>query len=261
MPDGLAFSLYAPFAALGDLAVGERRGGFDRPARSAMLGLVAAALGLDRADEDGHAALDSGYRLAQRVPLGGTLVTDYHTVQAPQADRKARWATRREALDRPRHELATLLSSRDYRADIWVDVALIRLKGAGPAPETLAEALRRPAYTLFFGRKSCPLGRPVHPRCLAEVTTVAALLASLDEPAPGKPDEDLFAPLRLGPHGTRDAPLYADIDLRPLLAPDFRPLRIERRRDRVASRLRRQFELRDEIVAVPAARAGPEAAP
>ncbi len=42
MPAGLAFTLYAPLAGLGDLAVGERRGGFDRPGRSAILGLVAA---------------------------------------------------------------------------------------------------------------------------------------------------------------------------------------------------------------------------
>ena len=85
--------LYAPLAAMGDIAVGERRGGFDRPARSAVLGLVAAALGIDRADEEGHAALDRGYRMAQRVRARGTLVEDYHTVQAPP--RTARRAGRR----------------------------------------------------------------------------------------------------------------------------------------------------------------------
>src|SRR4051794_6914258 len=108
MSVGLAFTLYAPLASMGDIAVGERRGGFDRPARSAVLGLVAAALGLERHDEAGHAALDRSYGLAQRVRTGGTLLEDYHTVQAPQADRKARWATRRDALASPR--LETLLS-------------------------------------------------------------------------------------------------------------------------------------------------------
>lgn len=279
MPDGLAFTLYAPFAALGDLAVGERRGGFDRPARSAILGLVAAALGLDRADEAGHAALDQNYRLAQRVRLGGALVTDYHTVQAPPADRKARWATRREALDRPSHELNTLLSSRDYRADIWVDVALIRPKEAGPPPTVLAEALRRPAYTLFFGRKSCPLGLPLIPICTATVDRVGSLFAALDETFVTTDEKDpepigtKFIELRSAydrfPYDVPRWMVFADRDLTgdrkrelpDMLTPDFDVQRIERRRDRVASRLRRQFELRDEIVATPARRPVLEAAP
>ncbi|MEH3144195.1 MAG: type I-E CRISPR-associated protein Cas5/CasD [Methylobacterium frigidaeris] len=250
VPDGLAFTLYAPFAALGDLAVGERRGGFDRPARSAILGLVGAALGLDRADEAGHARLDRGYRLAQRVRLGGTLVTDYHTVQAPPADRKAAHATRRDALDRPSHRLNTLLSSRDYRADLWVDVALVRVETDAPAPAVLAQALRRPVYTLYLGRKSCPLGRPPAPRCAEAVDRLAPLL---DTPLPPATEggSDPFAPLALM-RRSAEARLYADADLAPLLAPDFRIDRVERRRDRVASRLRRHFTLRDEIVASPA---------
>jgi len=270
MPDGLAFTLYAPLAAMGDLAVGERRGGFDRPARSAILGLVAAALGLNRTDEDGHAALDQGYRLAQRVRLTGALVIDYHTVQAPPADRKARWTTRREALDRPSHELNTLLSSRDYRADIWVDVALIRFDGSGPPPEVLAAALRHPAYTLFFGRKSCPLGLPLVPVWTTAVDRIGALFATLDEtfvtddPRNPEPIAATIAELRNAyerfPSDPSSWTVFADRDLGgdpkrglpDMLAPDYRPLRIERRRDRVASRLRRQFELRDEIVAAPA---------
>lgn len=269
MPDGLAFTLYAPFAALGDLTVGETRSGFDRPARSAIFGLVAAALGYDRHDEAKHAALDRAYRLAQRVRLGGVLVKDYHTTQAPSADRKSRWTTRREALDRPSHKLNTQLSSRDYRADLWVDIALVRLGSAGdePPPEAVAEALRRPAYTLYVGRKSCPLGRPLAPEIEEGITSVAGLLGRLDERTFGlNDDEDWpFEPLRIDglwvdPPGYWNAPLYADAELAPLLAPDFEPLRVERRRDRVASRRRWQFELRDEIVAqpVPSATTGPE---
>jgi len=240
MPDGLAFSLYAPLAAMGDLAVGERRGGFDRPGRSAVLGLVAAALGYDRHDEDAHAALDRAYSLALSVRLGGTLMIDYHTVQAPPADRKARWTTRREALDRPSHRLETLLSARDYRSDLWVDVALIRLapKEGGPPPAAIAEALRRPAYTLYLGRKSCPLGRPPAPKVSENVAGIGDLLALLDGAAE---------------RGGAVSATFAPPGLEPLLAPDFQLQRIERRRDRVASRARWQFAPRDEIVAKPVA--------
>ena len=243
MPAGLAFTLYAPLAAMGDIAVGERRGGFDRPARSAVLGLVAAALGIDRDDEEGHAALDRGYRMAQRVRARGTLVQDYHTVQAPAADRKARWATRREALAAPR--LETLLSFRDYRADPVVDVVLIRLADEGPAPDAVAAALERPAYALSFGRKSCPLGLPPRPVRLDGITTLAPAFAALDA-ARLPPAIEIFA--RLVPHESA-APVYVDADLLRWLEPDFEAIRVERRRDRVASRRRWQFELRDEVVA------------
>lgn len=251
MPAGLAFTLYAPLAGLGDLAVGERRGGFDRPGRSAILGLVAAALGYDRTAEEKHAALDRGYGLVQRVRRSGSLMTDYHTVQAPPAERKSAWATRREALDRPSHRLNTLLSSRDYREDLWVEVGLVHLHDTeGPAPEKIAEALRRPAYTLYLGRKSCPLGRPPAPRCLDAVTRLAALLDLAGEPTHLMADREPypFAPLRLDKDWD-EAVVYADAQLEDLLAPDYEATRIERRRDRVTSRVRRQFGLRDEIVA------------
>jgi CRISPR system Cascade subunit CasD len=257
MPQALAFTLWAPLAAMGDVAVGERRGGFDRPARSAILGLVAAALGIDRGDDEGHFDLDRGYRIAQRVRGRGILIEDYHTVQAPMADRKAQWATRREALASPRIE--TLLSRRDYRADPLVDVALIWTAGAGPEPSRVAEALRHPAYTLGFGRKSCPLGVPPHPVQAEDIGALSDLFDRLDAEAP-EPIRNLRAslPINEGP-----APVYADRDLveitphwPDLVRPGYRILRIERRRDRVVSRRRWQFELREEIVAEPVGNPG-----
>ena len=47
----LLFTLYAPMGSFGEIAVGERRMSWARPGRSAILGLVAAAQGVDRADE------------------------------------------------------------------------------------------------------------------------------------------------------------------------------------------------------------------
>ena len=65
--DFLTCVLAAPIAAMGTLAVGERRGTWDRPGRSAVLGLVAACLGIEREDEDAHQALEAGYGMALRV--------------------------------------------------------------------------------------------------------------------------------------------------------------------------------------------------
>ena len=57
----LVFLLHAPIGAMGTVAVGERRGGFDRPGKSAILGLIAAGLGLERSDEAGHLALAEAF--------------------------------------------------------------------------------------------------------------------------------------------------------------------------------------------------------
>lgn len=243
------FTLWAPMAAMGDIAVGERRGGFDRPGRSAVTGLVAAALGLDRDDAEAQAALDAGYALALRVLAPGSLLQDYHTIQAPAARKGAAWPTRAAALAADRVE--TLLSLRDYRLDPVVDVALVARDGARWAPEALARALRRPVFTLYFGRKACPLGLPPHPLTV-EATRLADAFAALDGARPA-PERDVLARLGLG---DASGTLYADRDLGPdgadLLAGDYRVQRIERRRDRAVSRRRWQFALRDEIVARPA---------
>lgn len=252
MPEAVVFTLFAPIAAMGDVAVGERRAGFDRPARSAVLGLVAAALGLDRGDEAAHAALDGTYLLAARVLSRGALLQDYHTVQAPPASRKHRWTTRRAALDRPSHELGTLISLRDYRTAPLVDIALVARDGADPrfAPERIAQALARPAYTLFFGRKACPLGLPPGPhRC--GIGSLREAFGAADQQRPEIRSELLG---RTEP----DETVYADVGLTELRGglgltrPDYRLRSIERRRDRSVSRRRWQFTLRDEAVLIPA---------
>jgi len=77
--DYLVFQLYGPLASWGDIAVGETRPSALTPSRSAILGLLAAALGLKRPDtakseperedwEQAHAALAQGYGLASRFP-------------------------------------------------------------------------------------------------------------------------------------------------------------------------------------------------
>ena len=82
----LLFTYYAPMMAMGEIAPGERRMAFSRPARSAVLGLVAAALGLRR-DDRAHADLERGLGYAVRTDSAGRPFTDYHTAQTPQQRR------------------------------------------------------------------------------------------------------------------------------------------------------------------------------
>ena len=62
----MGFTFAAPLASFGAIAVGESRPSWDRPAKSAALGLVAGALGLDRSDADAHRALAEGYLFPAR---------------------------------------------------------------------------------------------------------------------------------------------------------------------------------------------------
>lgn len=230
----LLFTLYAPLAALGGVAVGERRYGEERPARSAALGLVAAALGIERTDESAHQALTDGYGYAVRVDDGGRLLEDYHTTQVAPSRRGRSFATRRHELRSA--DLETILSVRDYRTDARSTAVLWARDHARWPLADLAAAIRRPAFTLFFGRKTCPLGRPPAPRLVEAETLARAFELDPDPEAPAA-----------GAAGT----VYADLEARAWLGPGLREDRLIRRRDQLASRRRWQFVLRDELVATP----------
>ena len=244
MRDFLLFTLYAPLAALGEVAVGERRVSAARPARSAILGLLAAALGIERRDEAAHAALQEGYGVAVRVETEGALLQDYHTAQVPPAKKGRRWPTRRAELAEPR--LETILSLREYRADARHTVAMWTAQDPPQPLAVLAEALRRPRFTLYLGRKACPLGLPPAPRIVA-AATLADAFASFDAAMPAS-ERALRQGLRLLP---RAGDVEADASARDWLGDDLRLRRIERRRDAVVSRRRWQFGLRDTLVAGP----------
>ena len=221
--------------------MGERRPGWDRPGRSAVLGRVAAALGLDRAAEAEHLALEAGLGMAVRTDAAGRVLVDYHTAQVPRADRRrGRLPTRAAELAQP--ELETILTRREYRTDA---LHLVALWARGPLPAPLAElhaALLAPRYVLYAGRKSCPLGLPLDPR-LIEAADAPAALAARAELAE-EPEALLYRRLRASP-GT------VALDPDGLAAADV--ARLERRRDRLVSRRRWQFAEREEAILRPMA--------
>jgi CRISPR system Cascade subunit CasD len=168
--------LAAPIAAMGALAVGERRGTWDRPGRSAVLGLVAACLGIEREDEDAHQALEAGYGMALRVERLGPVLADYHTAQVPPARRGRVFRTRREEL--AALDLGTILSRRDYHVDVVVFVALWPREAAPRWPlKAIAEAMQEPQFVPYLGRRACPLMLPLSPEIEAAADPAAALAA------------------------------------------------------------------------------------
>jgi len=255
----LVFTLAAPMMAFGEIAVDERRGTAPRPTRSAMLGLLAAALGLDRADPR-QRALAEGYDVAVRTDRAGRLLADYHTVQVPPASaiNKAvkragrRPSTRAEEL--AVGDLGTKLTRRDYLTDAAFTV-LITARPVAPVPlSELADALKQPYWRLSAGRRSCPLALPPAPR-VVEADTVVDALESYDRAEDGVPERAalraLFQSDRTrstgGPPG---ASIAADLGLESVLG--FAATRRETRRDAVADRSRWQFAPRVEVVGRPA---------
>lgn len=174
----LIFQLQAPLSSWGEVAVGEYRPSAEYPSQSAIQGLLAAALGITRDDDAAQTALHTGYRLAVGVLSQGRLLRDYHTAQVPsRTDLKKRpHATRRDELSLPKQDLNTILSSRDYRQDAAALVAVQIVSTPPYSLMLLAKALKTPKFVLYLGRKSCPIGVPLHPCILSADTISAALL-------------------------------------------------------------------------------------
>jgi len=168
----LIFQLQAPLSSWGEVAVGEYRPSAEYPSQSAIQGLLGAALGIVRDDDTAQTAFRTGYRLAVGVLCQGRLLRDYHTAQVPsRTDLKKRpHATRRDELSLPKTDLNTILSSRDYRQDA---ASLVAVQVVANAPYSLAQltdALKKPRFVLYLGRKSCPVAAPLHPRILRAKT-------------------------------------------------------------------------------------------
>ncbi|MEZ5836636.1 MAG: type I-E CRISPR-associated protein Cas5/CasD [Geminicoccaceae bacterium] len=229
MPEFLHFTLAAPMAAMGGLAIGERRYGENRPAKSAVIGILCAALGVRREEEERQLSLDAGLALAILPISSGSLLTDYHTTQVPPArtrkDKGRGWSTRRDQL--AESNLNTILSWRDYRQGVAFECLLWSRATQVIPLATLATALARPVFTLYFGRKSCPLGRP----------PMARLLFADDLPRA---------------FGTEAGTILADTEAE-TLAGTWRVQRRHVRRDAIHRRHGWMFGQREELVLVPPA--------
>jgi CRISPR system Cascade subunit CasD len=135
----LLLRLAAPLQSWGTSSRFSRRGTDRTPSKSGIVGLLAAAQGRRRTDPL-EELLD--LRMAVRTEQPGTLERDFQTA------------------GRPTDRHPTSLSTRHYLADA---VFLAAVQGEDGLLEGLQEALRRPHFPLYLGRRSCPpVGRVEH---------------------------------------------------------------------------------------------------
>lgn len=102
------------------------------PSKSGVIGLVAAALGIRR-DEDEKLAQLAKLRFGVRVDREGIWMRDYHTASKGEA---------------------TSITNRHYLADA---VFIVGLESDDDAMlQRIADALKSPVFPLYLGRRSCP---------------------------------------------------------------------------------------------------------
>lgn len=171
----LLATLYAPLASWGDIAVGEVRDSWEFPSRSAVLGLVAGALGLTRAEQEAHDALGHGLGIAARADLLGAPLIDYHTAQtvAAKAVRKMAPVTRRELLRAASPE--TMVSRRTLRVEAVYTLALWKTAESAWSLDDIAQALAAPTFAPYAGRKANVFALPMAPSLVAADTLAEAL--------------------------------------------------------------------------------------
>lgn len=161
MAQYLVFRLYGSLASWGLPAVGGDRQTGLAPSRSAILGLLGAALGIKREDDNTLAQLQQSILVAAKQLVPSTLLRDFHTAQVPSARKNITHTTRHSEL--AEKDLNTILSSRDYRCDaLWI-IAIKLTQNSQYTLQQLKNALLKPTYILSLGRKSCPLSLPIMP--------------------------------------------------------------------------------------------------
>ncbi len=266
MRDHLVFQLYGPLASWGDIAVGEARPSALTPSKSAILGLVAAALRLKRPDtihydhddartarersecETGQVKFAEGYGIAIKIEALGLPLSDYHTAQVPSSGtgrNRRTYSTRRDELTSGhKSDLNTILSRREYRQDAYCAVALWARADAPYTLNALRDALLEPGFTLYLGRKACPVALPLQPNIVqAEHVEDALAGVSIGSVLTNLAEAEGHEESVLARYFTATTSLLLwDSDARTRQAPE----QTVTRRDAPLSRRRWQFKVRDE---------------
>ena len=164
--DFLVFSLYGAMASWGDIAVGEHRLTHKHPNKSSVLGLIAASLGIRREQDESHVELDQCLGVSTCVRLQGEYLSDWHTAQVPSGKRY--YSTRKAELSYL-DKKNTILSKREYVTDAFFQIAIWQ-KNKSFTLDEIKQGLLKPHFTLYLGRKSCPIALPIKPEIMSNTS-------------------------------------------------------------------------------------------
>ncbi|GIH29589.1 type I-E CRISPR-associated protein Cas5/CasD [Acrocarpospora phusangensis] len=154
---GLIVRLAGPLQSWGEHSVFTQRDTLRFPTRSGLVGLFASAEGVRRGRPLGDYGL---LRFTVRIDRPGVRMMDFHTIGGGLP----RGVPRPNGAQRSR-EKATMLTRRQYLSDAAFTVAV---EGPEERIAGIAEALRRPHWQPFLGRRSCPPDQPVLLRAMVD---------------------------------------------------------------------------------------------
>ncbi|GAA0986077.1 type I-E CRISPR-associated protein Cas5/CasD [Acrocarpospora macrocephala] len=153
---GLVLRLAGPLQSWGEHSVFTQRDTLRFPTRSGLIGLFASAEGVRRGQPLGDYDL---LRFTVRIDRPGVRMMDFHTVGGGLP----RGVPRPDGTQRPR-DTATIVTRRQYLSDAAFTVAV---EGPEDRIAGIAEALQRPCWQPYLGRRSCPPDQPLLLRAMA----------------------------------------------------------------------------------------------
>jgi CRISPR system Cascade subunit CasD len=149
----LLMRMRAPMMSWGDHSRFTIRDTRREPTKSAVIGLLCAALGRPRWEPIHDLA---ALKMGVRVDREGVMLCDYHTIM--------------DSIKSSGSKGDTVLSDRYYMADADY---LVGLEGDRSLLQTLDTALESPCWQLYFGRKSFVPSCPVHVGIVDTAITIA----------------------------------------------------------------------------------------
>jgi CRISPR-associated protein Cas5/CasD subtype I-E len=114
----------------------------DHPTKSGVVGLLGACLGISRNEPEKLVDLANQISLACRVDGKGDKISDFHIVKNTYL--------RYSPIPLSRKKLKNILTLRDYLCNASFTICI-----QSDNIEELYEAVRKPVYVPFLGRKSC----------------------------------------------------------------------------------------------------------
>lgn len=212
MPSYLILKLQGAMQAYGGHTYEDYRPSLIFPTRSAVVGLLGACLGLEREKPQALEALNDSFELGLSVLAHSRLVeqrhfdkklkprtvtlhkmTDYHTVLDA---RRADGGKRDDAI----------VSRREYLCDAEFTLALSFKDQAAYGLDAVEKAVKKPHYTPYLGRRSCPLQRPLF-EAIVDADTAEQALRHI------QPEGTLYSETELSqsyPMPVRDLPLFGN---------------------------------------------------
>ena len=150
----LALLLDAPLQSWGYQSKFDRRTSFSSPTRSGILGMLCAAMGVDRADSETLAEFANLEVTVYTLQNNGRL-TDFHTVGGGWNKK----THKRNIVPKADGGIGnTVVTRREYLQSSTFGAVL---RGPRNQLEPIGEALQNPRWGIWLGRKSCIPASPV----------------------------------------------------------------------------------------------------